>query len=119
MIYKCLRRLIRVMKELSKKLLEYLKKVPKGKVTTYKHLAIRFKTHPRAVGSILRSNPTLIEVPCHRVVHSNGDIGGYKRGIEKKIALLKKEGVEIKRKKVRLEKCKWKTVLEYEKKKKN
>lgn len=107
-----------MMKEPSKKLLEYLKKVPKGKVMTYKQLAIKFKTHPRAVGSILKNNPTPVVIPCHRVVRSDGGIGGYKLGIQKKIALLKKEGVEIRRKKVMLEKHKWKLLLKDERKKK-
>jgi len=108
MVYKCRRGLINMMKKISDKLLAYLKNVPKGKVTTYQQLAERFGTHPRAVGSILKSNPTPIVVPCHRVVCSDGGIGGYKLGVQKKIALLKKEGVKIKERKIALEIYKWK-----------
>jgi O-6-methylguanine DNA methyltransferase len=52
----------------------------------------------RAVGNILNKNRDL-KIPCHRVIRSDGKIGGYNRGIKKKIALLKKEGVKIKNKK--------------------
>jgi len=109
-VYKCRRGLINVMKKISEKLLAYLRNVPKGKVTTYQRLAQIFKTHPRAVGSILKSNPTPIEIPCHRVVCSDGKIGGYKLGVQKKIELLKKEGVKIKGRKIALEIYKWKAV---------
>ena len=75
-------------------------KVPKGKVITYKIVAEKAGTSPRAVGSIMRSNPNPIKIPCHRVVMSNGKIGGYSgsntRNIKKKIRLLRSEGVEIK-----------------------
>jgi methylated-DNA-[protein]-cysteine S-methyltransferase len=76
--------------------------VPEGKVTTYKHLAheVGSKAY-RAVGQVLRNNPYAPHVPCHRVVSSDGTIGGFmgnKSGkcIRKKKALLQKEGVRIK-----------------------
>ncbi len=72
-----------------------LKRIPRGKVSTYGTLAERLGTHPRAVGKMLNSNQRPITVPCHRVVHSDGSAGGYKLGAEKKIALLKKEGIRI------------------------
>jgi len=83
-----------------KRIFELTKKIPVGRVTTYKHLAIAAGNPKaaRAVGAILRSNKNLIKIPCHRVVCSNGYVGGYKEGVEKKIALLKKEGVIIKNK---------------------
>lgn len=76
-------------------------KIPKGKVTTYKILAQRLNIkNPQLVGKILNQNPYLIKIPCHRVIKSNGQIGGYKLGMIKKINLLKDEGVIIKNRKV-------------------
>ena len=72
-----------------------VKKIPKGKVTTYGIIAKKLKTSPRAVGKALNSNKNLIKIPCHRVVMSNGEIGGYKLGVKKKKKLLKKEGIKV------------------------
>ena len=74
-----------------------VKQVPKGKVTTYGALAralgdIRAS---RAVGRMLNQNPYAPVVPCHRVVMSDGSLGGFGSGIENKIALLKGEGVFV------------------------
>lgn len=84
------------------------RKIPKGRVTTYKIIAERLGTKAyRAVGNALNKNPygilnckTKKIVPCHRVVNSNGKIGGFARGVKNKIKLLKKEGVEIKNNKI-------------------
>ena len=76
----------------SEKVYEETRKIPKGKTTTYKELAIlagRPKAW-RAVGNILAKNFNP-DIPCHRVVRSDGKIGGYNRGMDKKILLLKKE----------------------------
>jgi methylated-DNA-[protein]-cysteine S-methyltransferase len=70
-----------------------LLKIPKGKVTTYKELAIQLKTSPRAIGKMLNTNTELITIPCHRVIHTNRDIGGYKNGQTEKIKLLKNEQI--------------------------
>ena len=59
-------------------------------------IAKKLKTSPRAVGQALKANKNP-KIPCHRVVFSNKKIGGYNRGIKKKIQLLKKEGVIIKK----------------------
>jgi len=76
------------------------KKIPKGRVTTYKLIAIKIKSKAfRAVGSALHKNPYK-EVPCHRVVNSSGDLGGFARGISKKRSILKKEGLIIKNNKI-------------------
>ena len=78
-----------------------LKKVPRGKVTTYKKLAEKLGTKAyRAVGSALKNNPYAPEVPCHRVIKSDGTIGGFMgktsgEEVAKKIVLLRNEGVEI------------------------
>lgn len=78
-----------------------LKQVPTGYVTTYAKIAEKLNTKAyRAVGNVLNKNPYAPKIQCHRVVCSNASIGGYSRGIKKKIALLKKEGIEIKNNKI-------------------
>jgi methylated-DNA-[protein]-cysteine S-methyltransferase len=81
--------------EFQKKVYEIVKKVPKGKTTTYKAIALELKSSPRAVGQALKVNPYAPIVPCHRVIMSNGKIGGFSgnnpKNIKKKIELLKKE----------------------------
>ncbi len=79
-----------------------LKLIPAGRITTYKILAKKLGTHPRTVGKMLNLNQRPVIVPCHRVVRSDGGIGGYAFGIKKKIALLEKEGVNIKGEKIDL-----------------
>ena len=80
----------------SKKCYELLKKIPKGKVTTYQEIAKQLGTKGyRAVGQIIGKNPNAPKVPCHRVVRSNGELSGYAFGIKKKIELLESEGVKI------------------------
>lgn len=85
----------------SSKCYTLLRKVPKGKVTTYKILAnaLGCKAY-RAVGNAMKNNPDISKTPCHRVVSSNGDIGGYLYGTSAKIELLEKEGVKIKKGKI-------------------
>lgn len=81
-----------------KKILDIVKKIPRGKVLSYKDVA-KLAGKPkawRAVGNILNKNLNL-KIPCHRVIRSDGKIGGYNRGIKKKIALLKREGRKIKK----------------------
>ena len=72
-------------------------KIPEGKATTYGDLAkaLGNPSASRLIGKILGRNPNPIQVPCHRVVISNGKLGGYRGGIDKKIGLLRKEGVSI------------------------
>jgi len=83
------------------KVLELTKKIPKGKVTTYKIIAEKLNTRAyRAVGTALHNNKKPIIIPCHRIVNSDGFVGGYANGIEQKIKLLKKEGINIKNKKI-------------------
>ena len=69
-------------------------------MTTYGLLAKALNSSPRAVGQALRCNPYAPIVPCHRVVASDGSIGGFMgkvkgKTIEKKISLLKNEGVGV------------------------
>jgi len=69
--------------------------IPKRKVSTYGDLAkaLGNPAASRHVGRILGNNPNPIKVPCHRVVMSNGKIGGYAFGTQKKKELLQNEGV--------------------------
>jgi len=76
---------------------EAARKVPKGKVTTYAAIA-KLVGRPkavRAVGNALNKNPYAPAVPCHRVVKSDGSLGGFAGGVKKKKFLLEKEGVRI------------------------
>ena len=78
-----------------------LSKIPKGRISTYKEIAKALNTKAyRAVGNAMRKNPNPIFTPCHRIIRSNGEIGGYALGINKKIDLLQKEGILIKKDKV-------------------
>jgi|SRR5581483_151479 len=73
-------------------------RIPKGKVTTYKNVAILANiASPRFIGKALHNNTDPVRIPCHRVVRSNGSIAkGYAFGGEKKQKeLLKKEGVSF------------------------
>ncbi|NBV06422.1 MAG: MGMT family protein [Proteobacteria bacterium] len=80
----------------SQKLYDLLKEIPQGKVTTYKELAKKLKTKGyRAIGQIVGANPNAPQVPCHRVVRSDGGLGGYAFGLKKKIEILTKEGIKI------------------------
>jgi methylated-DNA-[protein]-cysteine S-methyltransferase len=75
------------------KVLAMVAKIPKGKTLTYKEVAEmsgNIKAY-RAVGNILNKNHDP-QIPCHRVIRSDGKIGGYNQGSEKKKKLLKKEG---------------------------
>ena len=89
-------------KSFDEKVWKLLKKIPKGKVATYKQIAIAIGNPKaaRAVGNACNKNPHAPNVPCHRVVKSSGQVGGYAKGKAKKIALLKSEGIKIKNNKV-------------------
>jgi methylated-DNA-[protein]-cysteine S-methyltransferase len=84
------------MTSFQRKVYEAVKKIPKGKTLTYKQVAklAGFPRACRAVGNALNKNRNS-EIPCHRVIRSDGKIGGYNRRNNKKIFLLKKEGVKI------------------------
>ncbi len=80
----------------NKKVYNKLKEVPKGKIITYKLLAeaINSKGY-RAVGNALNKNKNSPEIPCHRVINSDGHLGGFSKGIKRKIYLLQREGIKI------------------------
>ncbi len=93
----------------SEKCYALLRKVPAGKVTTYRDLAHALKTKAyRAVGNAMNKNPHAPEVPCHRVINTNGKLGGYAHGIKKKIQILKAEGIKIEGNKIDLNKYNFK-----------
>ena len=77
----------------------YLKKIPRGKVKTYSDVAkaIGKPLAVRAVANAIAKNPYAPRIPCHRVIRSDGSLGGYsgKGGVKTKKLLLKKEGVTI------------------------
>ena len=77
----------------------FLKKIPKGSVKTYTEVAkaIGKPLAIRAVANAIAKNPYPIQIPCHRVIRSDGSLGGYsgKGGVKKKKNLLKKEGVIV------------------------
>lgn len=84
----------------NQKIYQITKKIPKGQITTYKAIAKKLNSKAyRAVGNALNKN-TDKNIPCHRVIRSNGEIGGYNKGTQNKIKILKKEGIIIKNSRV-------------------
>ena len=81
-----------------KKVYDFVRKIPKGKTMTYQQVAkgIGAPKAYRAVGNALNKNPFSFRlggnVPCHRVIKSDGTIGGFASGSKKKLQLLRKEG---------------------------
>lgn len=91
------------MTDFEKKVYSYVLTIPAGRVLTYKQVAEALGRPRafRAIGNALNKNPNLIQVPCHRVVRSDGEIGGYAGGRAQKKRLLKKEGVIIVRNRIK------------------
>lgn len=82
-----------------------LKKVPSGKVVTYKEIARKLNSRGyRAVGNAMNHNKDLVNISCYKVICSDGRVGGYALGIRKKIELLRKDGIEAKNGKIDLKK---------------
>jgi len=77
----------------TQKVFAVVKKIPRGKVLTYQKVAKKIgRTRAyRAVGNILNKNYDP-QIPCHRVIRSDGKTGGYNRGVRKKMEILKREG---------------------------
>jgi O-6-methylguanine DNA methyltransferase len=81
------------MTQFQQHVLQIVRRIPKGQVLTYKQIAQkagRLKAY-RAVGNILNKNFDP-QIPCHRVIKSDGTIGGYNRGVKNKRKILRKEG---------------------------
>ena len=84
-----------------KKVYRIVRQIPKGRITTYKGVAeaINCEGGARAVGNALHKNRDR-SVPCHRVILSNGGVGGYAWGMGRKTAILKKEGIKIQKSRI-------------------
>ena len=88
-------------KNFNKRCYQKLVLIPKGMISTYAEIAKSLDSKAyRAVGNAMANNPHPISIPCHRIIKSDGTLGGYALGISKKIQLLKKEGIKIKNNKV-------------------
>ncbi len=73
-----------------------LKRLPKDKVTTYRELGMAAGVHQRTVAAYMKTNKDPVNIPCFRVIMSNGDVGGYGfLGPGTKIELLKENGIEV------------------------
>jgi methylated-DNA-[protein]-cysteine S-methyltransferase len=85
---------LRLTRDFGRRVLERLRRVPYGQVTTYGTLAAQVgkPQAARAVGTIMNRNPIPIVVPCHRVVGASGSLVGYGGGLDRKRALLRLEG---------------------------
>ena len=85
--------------EFQLKVWAYLRKIPRGSVRTYSQVAkdIGKPLAIRAVANAIGKNPYAPKIPCHRVIRSDGSLGGYsgKGGIKTKRFLLKKEGIKL------------------------
>ena len=85
--------------EFQLKVWAYLRKIPRGSVRTYSQVAkdIGKPLAIRAVANAIGKNPYAPKIPCHRVIRSDGSLGGYsgKGGVKIKRFLLKKEGIKL------------------------
>ena len=82
---------------IEKKIYKKLLQVPSGRITTYAELSrsIGLEHGQRLIGQVMKKNPFPVIVPCHRVVKSDGTVGGYAYGSERKKHMLSKEGLKI------------------------
>lgn len=86
---------------ISSKVYELCKKIPHGRISTYREIAHKLNSKAyRAVGQVLKKNKNPDKVPCFKIIKTNGKIGGYcgsnPNNVKKKIKLLRKEGIIIK-----------------------
>jgi methylated-DNA-[protein]-cysteine S-methyltransferase len=86
-----------VSSDFQRRALERLRRVPTGSVITYRGLAaaVGEPDSQRAIGNTMASNPVPIFVPCHRVIRSDGTIGNYGGGVQRKLLLLRTEGFHV------------------------
>lgn len=85
---------LRLVRGFTRRVLEQTALIPYGNTSSYSEVAKRAGSPRamRAAGNALASNPIPIVVPCHRVLHSSGGLGGYTGGLDRKVALLRLEG---------------------------
>ncbi|MCJ1366019.1 hypothetical protein MMC16_005144 [Acarospora aff. strigata] len=90
--------------------------IPSGRITSYKSLADALHSSPRAIGGALRNNPFAPEVPCHRCIAATGYVGGFqgdwqkapsRQNMEKKLELLRGEGVRFDGKGMLVDRGRW------------
>lgn len=79
------------------KVLTLVRRIPRGRLSTYREIARHLGSpgSARAVGNALNKNDRLLEIPCHRVVRSDGRAGGYARGARAKAVILRAEGITV------------------------
>lgn len=77
------------------KVYELLCQIPKGKVTTYKILGAKLWIHPRAIWVYMRTNKDPVKFPCYKVVTSDWKIWNYLLWVDKKVSLLKNDGIKM------------------------
>jgi methylated-DNA-[protein]-cysteine S-methyltransferase len=89
----------RLIQGFARRVLGATARIPFGAFTTYKEVATEAGSPRafRAAGNALGSNPLPIVIPCHRVLHSGGGLGGYTGGLERKLVLLEVEGFSASR----------------------
>ena len=82
--------------EFEKKVYRVVARIPKGEVRSYKWVALRIGRPRacRAVGNALNKNPYPVIIPCHRVIKSDGSLGGFAKGAAAKKRLLRREGID-------------------------
>jgi O-6-methylguanine DNA methyltransferase len=85
--------------DFQRRALKRLRQIPPGSVVSYQSLAglVGSPASQRAIGNTVASNPVPIYVPCHRVIRSDGSIGNYGGGVERKLKLLRAEGFGVDR----------------------
>jgi len=95
--------------QFAKRVYHQLRQIPPGRVITYGDLAKRLgkPQGARAVGQALNRNPDAPDTPCHRVIYRDGAVGGYARGTNAKIELLRSEGIIINKSKIDLRKYRY------------
>ncbi len=91
------------MNDFDRKVWNVIKKVPRGKIVTYKMIGEKSKTKSyRRIGLACKRSPGMKKgIPCHRVVNSKGFLHGFNTGIEEKKVLLQKEGIKLEEKKIK------------------
>jgi len=85
------------MTKFEQKVYDVVKTIPRGETRTYAWIAEQIGSPKavRAVGNALHKNPFAPQVPCHRVIRSDGSLGGYVHGAEKKRKMLEEEGASV------------------------
>ena len=85
--------------DFTSRILDALVRIPAGRVSTYAELAssVSSPRHARAAGNALKKNLLAPGVPCHRIIRSDGRVGGYsaRGGVGEKIRLLRSEGIRV------------------------